>query len=315
MTDSRPPVENWLQLPVLRLLVGIADHGSLSAAARATGMAQSNASRSLKTLERRLGYTLVRRSTRGSTLTSEGQLTAGWARDVLAAAARFSAGTAALAAGEQDELPIGCSMTIAEYLAPTWIGAFRTVMPRAAPTLRIANSRDVVAAVVAGDVLLGFVESPDRLEGLLEETVYADELVVVVDPAHPWAADGRTIEPAELGRTQLVEREAGSGTRAALDHLVGGDRPAPVVELNSIAAVCQSVIAGLGPAVLSRLAAAGELDSGRIVEVPVAGGPLRREFRAIWTAAAEHSRAAREFLAIARGGADGPPAKNTWATS
>ncbi|WP_130451241.1 LysR family transcriptional regulator [Zhihengliuella halotolerans] len=307
MTEPRPPVENWLQLPVLRLLVGIADHGSLSAAARAAGMAQSNATRSLKTLERRLGYTLVHRSTRGSRLTSEGTLTAGWAREVLAAAERLSAGTAALAAGDEDELAVGCSMTIAEYLAPTWLGAFRTAMPRATATLRIANSRDVVAAVSAGEVLLGFVESPDRLEGLREETVYADELVVVVDPAHPWAADGRPIDAAELARTPLVEREAGSGTRAALDHLIGEHRPAPVLELNSIAAVCHSVIAGLGPAVLSRLAAAGELASGRIVEVPVAGGPLRREFRAIWTEAAEHSRAAREFLRVARAGTDSPP--------
>ncbi|MDN6457400.1 MAG: LysR family transcriptional regulator, partial [Yaniella sp.] len=69
MTPNAPRHEFWLSLPMLRLLVGIADHGSLSASARSAGIAQSNATRSLQTLERRLGYSLIHRSTQVSTLT------------------------------------------------------------------------------------------------------------------------------------------------------------------------------------------------------------------------------------------------------
>src|SRR5690625_406153 len=106
MTLSVPRLDAWLNLSMLRLLVGIAEQGSLSASARAAGVAQSNASRSLKTLERRLGYPLINRSTQGSTLTRQGALTAQWARDVLAATDRLSAGAEALANTGTEELAI-----------------------------------------------------------------------------------------------------------------------------------------------------------------------------------------------------------------
>lgn len=122
-TSHAPHIDSWLNLTMLRLLVGVADRGSLSASARAAGIAQSNASRSLRTLERRLGYTLLRRSTRGSTLTQEGVLTVEWAREVLDGVDRLSAGADALAHRGQEELAIGASMTIAEHLLPGWIGA------------------------------------------------------------------------------------------------------------------------------------------------------------------------------------------------
>ncbi|MBB2891047.1 LysR family transcriptional regulator [Flexivirga oryzae] len=62
----------WPDLGVLELLVAVAEHGSLSAAVRAAGMAQPNASRSISRLERHPGVTLLHRSTRGSTLTDSG---------------------------------------------------------------------------------------------------------------------------------------------------------------------------------------------------------------------------------------------------
>ena len=81
-------LDNWLNLSMLRLVVGVADHGGLSASARAANIAQSNASRSIRTMERRLGHALLRRSTWGSTLTQEGVLTVEWARDILDAVDR-----------------------------------------------------------------------------------------------------------------------------------------------------------------------------------------------------------------------------------
>ena len=45
----------WPDLAAIEALVAVADHGSLAAAARATGMAQPNVSRSIARLERRFG--------------------------------------------------------------------------------------------------------------------------------------------------------------------------------------------------------------------------------------------------------------------
>src|SRR5699024_4339969 len=147
MPHHVPPVDNWLSLSMLRLLVGVSQTGSLSGSAKAAGIAQSNASRSLKALERRLGYPLLVRSTRGSTLTQEGQLTVEWAREALDAVDRLALGADALAHTKQTELTIVASMTIAEHLLPGWIGAFRSLQPGLHTKLKVMNSSEVIETV------------------------------------------------------------------------------------------------------------------------------------------------------------------------
>lgn len=76
----------------MQLLVYVAEKGSLGGAARAVGMAQPNASRSITRLERQLGLTLIPRSPAGSTLTTEGKVVVSWAREVLTSAEHLLVG-------------------------------------------------------------------------------------------------------------------------------------------------------------------------------------------------------------------------------
>ena len=67
----------------------------------------------------------------------------------------------------------------------------------------------------------------------------------------------------ELAATSLVVREGGSGTREALEAVVGDSPLAPpAMVLGSNAAVRIAVASGAGPAVLSALAVRAQLDSG-----------------------------------------------------
>lgn len=297
-----------VQPATVRLLVSVADAGSLSAGARAIGMAQSNASRSIAGLERRLGYPLLTRSTSGSTLTPEGALTVEWAREVLDAVDRFAAGAAALAAAPDPELVVGASMTIAEYLIPDWISAFRTAHPATRTTLRIDNSQHVIEAVRSGDVAIGFIETPDVPADVDTAVIGRDRLVVAVANDHPWLDRRAPLTLAELAATPLVEREPGSGTRASLDaatrSATGAERARPIAELNSNSAICHSVIAGLGPAVLSRLAVQAPFRAGRLSIVPVAHHDLGRELRAVWRRGHAPAGAAARLLEIAAAAGD-----------
>ncbi|MFH6691405.1 LysR family transcriptional regulator, partial [Cellulosimicrobium funkei] len=64
-----PTARDRTSLSALELLVATDSHGSISAAARALGVAQPTASAGLRALERRLGLDLLERTTRGSRLT------------------------------------------------------------------------------------------------------------------------------------------------------------------------------------------------------------------------------------------------------
>jgi DNA-binding transcriptional LysR family regulator len=293
---SSPDVES------LRLLVLVGELGSLGRAAAALRIAQPSASKRMATLERVIGLSLVDRTRRGSMLTPSGVVVAGWARRVLDELDALVTGTEALRAQRDAELRVAASMTVAEYLAPAWIGELRRQQPTLYVALQVTNSERVAELVRAGEVDVGFIESPGVPSGLSARRVATDRLVVVVAPTHPWARRRRPLTADELAATPLVVREHGSGTRETVERALvsAGARPAvPVVELGSTAAVRGAVLAGAGPAVISELAVVTELADGRLVRVEVAGPAFDRTLRAVWPAGRRLVGPAAELLAVA----------------
>lgn len=285
----------------------VVEKGSIGAAARALHVSQPAASQRLRALEARLGVVLVERRPTGVVPTPAGEAVAGWAGEVISAAEALDRQVAALRAGRRAHLRIFSSLTVAEYLLPRWLRALRRRDRRGAVTLEVGNSADVVSAVTARRATLGFVENAGPTGALERRVVARDELVVVVAPGHRWAR--RTpcvVGVEELAATPLVVREQGSGTRDALYRALaertghGGSFPI-ALELGSAALVRAAVIAGEGPAVLSRLAVERELAEGLLAEVPLADGSLLRELRAVWRADEPPTGSAAALLAIACG--------------
>ncbi|MBB3726339.1 LysR family transcriptional regulator [Nonomuraea dietziae] len=287
-------------LESLQLLVDVGELGSLGQAARAAGIAQPSASKRIARLERRLGVPLLERTPRGSALTAEGRMVAGWAAHVLAAARELMRGVEAVRQGEAAQLHVAASMTVAEYLVPRWLGELQAREPDIQVGLDVMNSTDVAARVLGEKVELGFVEGPTVPDGLASRVVATDRLVVVVAPAHPWARRRTVLRVAELAATPLVVREPGSGTRETLDLAFAGQHVAcPRLELGSNSAVKGAAQAGSAPAVLSGHAVEAELATGRLVEVPLAGLNLVRSLRAVWRRGRTLTGPAATLLAIA----------------
>ena len=266
------------------LLLSVSRFGSLGLAAADHGISQPAASTRIRRLERQLGVTLIERSPRGSRLTPDGELVAGWAQSAVEAAAALDAGITSLQAQSDAVLRVAASMTVAEYLLPGWLTALRARDPDTAVALRAGNSAEVASGVLNGSADIGFVEGPDLPHGLASRQVGKDRLTVVVPPGHPWAR--RTgITAAELVATPLVAREPGSGTRRYLDDALhaqaGPDRVPPVAELSSTTAIKSAVAAGIGPAVLSALAVAPELAVGLLHAVRVTDLDLTRRLLAV----------------------------------
>lgn len=298
------------ELDALQLLLRVADTGSLGRAAAEHGISQPAASVRVKGMERLVGFALLVRSARGSTLTPEGALLADWARDVISTAEVLAAGIASLRTEGEQRLRVAASFTVAEQLLPRWLVRLTGSRPDVAVSLAAMNSAEVAASLQRRDVELGFVEGPQLPAGLDSEVVARDRLLVVVAPGHPWARRRRPIEAAELATTRMVQREPTSGTRAALETALSeagaltGDRPAPaaepLLELSTTSAVRSAVIAAAGPAVLSNLAVAEDIAAGRMVAVSVRGVDLRRVLRASWRHGHRLSRPAVDLLMIAR---------------
>lgn len=301
-----------VDLPALRMLCAVAERGSLSAAGVSLGVTQQAVSARMRRLESGLGLALIERSPAGSTLTAAGEVVAGWAAEVVAAADRLEEGAAALRADEGTAAgaSVAASLTIAEHLLPRWLATLRAGGDDTRIAVTAVNSAAVLDLVAAGTHPLGFIETPGPAPGLRTTRLAWDELVVVVAPAHPWArqasAAAAPLTAAELAATPLVTREPGSGTRLATEHALaraGHRRPAPpAIELPTAAAIRTAVASGLAPAVLSILAVRDELASGRLVRVPLSDLRIVRELRAVIRRDAEMPEALRRLMRVARRG-------------
>jgi DNA-binding transcriptional LysR family regulator len=294
----------------LQMLAAVARTGSLRLAATELGVSQQALSQRVRALEGRVGFPLLSRGPRGSHLTAAGRLVEQWATRVLDAAAELDAGITALRTDRAGHLKVAASLTVAGHLLPRWLVALRDQQrlvgtPTTNVELEATNSVAVAESVERGTADVGFVEGPRAPLGLRSRTVARDELLVVVDPGHPWARRRSPVTAAELAATALVTREAGSGTRealaAALDAAVPGvPHAAPVLELTGTASVKSAIAAGAGPGALSSLAVADDLTLGRLRAVPVADVDLVRDLRAVWTGGAQPPRGpARDLVSLA----------------
>lgn len=286
----------------LRLLVLIAELGSIGAAAAQLRISQPSASKRLNSLERRLGLHLVERTRRGADLTPAGSTVLDWARDVLTDLDALHTGVHALRARHEQRLRVAASMTIADYLAPRWLTSLRTAFTGLRLELDVANSTAVTDAVRHDRADLGFLESPEVPDGVSVRYLARDRLTVVVPPDHRWARRREPLDPTELAATPLIVREHGSGTRETLEHALataGATPTEPLLELHSTTSVRNSVVAGAGPAVLSTLAVATDLAAGHVVEVPVTGLDLHRPLHAVWRAGHRLTGPAAALLSVA----------------
>lgn len=290
----------------LGLFVRVVDVGSISAVAAQVGRSQQSVSERMRRLERELGLALLERGARGSKPTEAGQIVADWAADLLAATETFRTRLDSLRVDEDAELWVAASQTIAGYLLPKWLGTLKTrgANGTASPHVHAVNSVEVVREVQAGTVSLGFIETLDLPRDLAMRTVGHDELVVVVAPDHPWADLSEGIDAAELAGTPLVVREEGSGTRQALEHILGEfdaglELAPPAAEFSAVTSVRGAVAAGIAPSVMSTITVAEDLAARRLIRVPVRGLELRRPLTAVWREDRALPDAAAELVEIA----------------
>lgn len=275
---------SWVQVQSLELFLAIIETGSIGAGARAVGMAQPNASQRVAGLEARANAALLERTPRGSVPTEAGALFAERARAVLDAARSLDDWVDTRRHCDRPSLMrVGASMTIADTLLPAWLAELKRQVPHVRVDVRVLNSMNVLDDVQEGLLHVGFVETPYVPVRVNAMVVQEDELVLVIPPGHAWAVRHGSVSLRELAQTPLVVREEGSGTRDGLRKVLQDYAPVdPAQVLTSNAAVRVAVTAGVGPAVLSRLAIRAQLDSGELLHVPLDGPRISRPLTAVW---------------------------------
>jgi DNA-binding transcriptional LysR family regulator len=302
------PGSSPITLQRLRLLVALAEAGSVTAAARVLGISQPALSQNLRVIERHFGIPLLMRSGRRVVLTQRARGVVDYARRILRLVGESERAVRDLVELKAGRLAVAGTATAASYLLPPALAEFRSRHPEVEIALSMGDVRALERWVLAGQVDVGVIGEIAAPLDAVVTPFRRDELVVVASPAHALASVAR-LDGEALASQPLIVRERGSSTRETLERGLsrGGYALTVLFELESLEAILQAVAAGLGAAVVSELAVFGAAFGRRLRTRRVAGLDLSRYLAVVTHPDAEPGPAAREFIAsLARGGA--PPA-------
>lgn len=279
--------------------VEVARTRNVSRAARALFITQPALTARLQRLEEDLGARLFVRTPRGMRLTEAGEAFLPHAHRALGALADGRRLVNAVEGGGAGRLTLGAAPALSTYVLPGILRRFAVGHPRIQVSVRTGHSEEILQLLLNEAIDLGLVRALRHPE-IVSTPLYQDRLVLVVRPAHPFAARGRILLE-EVAREQLVTFDRASSYTEVTNALFrdAGVQPAGVMELDNTEAAKKMVQAGFGVALLPQTAVAAELDAGdlRAVEI-VDAAPVRRTLVAIRRRDREPSGAVASFLGV-----------------
>jgi len=289
----------------LRVFSAVARTLSFSAAARELHLTQPAVSIQVKQLAEDAGLPLFEQIGKKVYLTEAGRELARYATGITEMLREAGETLDALRGVRGGVLKIGVVST-AKYFAPTLLAEFTRAHADVRIKLTVANREDVVEALAANDIDLAIMGTPPKGLATTDEVFASHPHAVIAAPDHPLAGR-RRIPLARFAGEHFLIREAGSGTRGAMERIFAerGVSIGASMEMSSNETIKQAVMAGMGVSFLSLHTVGLELAAGRLVILDVVGLPVMRQWHATHLRDKRLSPAAhrfREFL-LERGAA------------
>lgn len=279
----------------LRLVLALADTGSVSAAARAMHVTQPTASMQLKEIARVVGLPLFELVGRKLRLTDAGRELAATARALAQTWDAFEQHVDALKGLARGRLRVSVVST-AQYFMPRLLGSFCNRHPAIDVALEVLNRDGVVQRLRENLDDLYIMSTPPGDLALGDEVFMPNPIVVIAPNADPLAGR-RKVPLRDLAGHRFILREQGSGTRMTADRFFRRMkfRPQLRLELGSNEAVKEAVAGGLGVGVVSRHALHGLQKEHGVSVVDVEGFPLASSWHIVHPAGRKLSPLALAF--------------------
>lgn len=286
----------------LQVFYTVAKVLSFTKAAETLHMTQPAVTFQVKQLEEFFNTRLFDRTHNKITLTDAGKIVYDYAEKILDHYEKMNSEVRELTGEVTGSLLIGASTTIAEYMLPSLLGAFKKQFEDVNIRLQVGNTDAIVAMVENNMIDLGVVEAPVYNKNLEVEVCRLDEMVLIVPHGHPLSnRDKISIE--DMRKYRYISREEGSGSRSVIDNYIREQGLSysdlnVVMELGSPEAVKMAVESDVGLAIVSRTTIAKELKLGTLKALPL-DPPLNRPFSHVRQKHKFRHRAVGELLDFA----------------
>lgn len=284
----------------LEVLVAVARERSFSRAAEVLNRTQPAISQAVRRLEQEVGEKLFDRSTKDGTLTFAGEILLDHARQMLNLRYTAQAALIEMRNLHHGKVAISANEHTVFYLLPV-IEEFR----RLHPLIKIEVQRGVASRIpkqITGrEVELGVISFTPNDDSLRSVSVMTDELVLITSPGHKLAGQ-RSVSIKDLSDEIFVAHNAPSPYRQkVIESFEKRKTNLNIsVELPSLEAIKKLVEKGVGVALVPKLSAAAEIESGRLAALSVKEMKLERKLNIVYRRNSELSHAAKAFLHVAK---------------
>ncbi len=172
-----------MELDQLRYFLQVAERGNFTRAAEDVKISQPALSRSIQKLEEELGQPVFERQTRSVTLTDAGVLLQSRARQVLSILEDTKAEIND--DGESGCVRVGAIPTIAPFFLPKVLREFSKAHPKANLIVQENTTDRLLKSCIQGEIDLAILALPIPAKYLEIETLFDEELFLVLPPEHP----------------------------------------------------------------------------------------------------------------------------------
>ncbi|MDQ0976904.1 LysR family transcriptional regulator [Pseudomonas synxantha] len=279
-----------------RLLVAVADHGSITAAAERVGMTQSAASQAMASMEATLGAQLFIREPRKTLPTALGLSVIEQARVMLGALQAIRSRVDEARPLLRGNLRIACfPQVLAKFLSPR-LQRFAQLYPGIEVTTLEVTDNEVTALLDADLIDLGVVLNPGP--GCQATPLGRDNWLAVVPARHALAqrAAGATVSLAELLEQPFVLATGGCTANARSLGVDAGLALRDVrVQVREWSSAFSLVREGVGVTLVPESTLPAQRQGLRVMPLSV---PIHREFALVSAPARTPSAAASALLAM-----------------
>jgi DNA-binding transcriptional LysR family regulator len=284
-----------LTLRQFRVFDAVARHLSFSRAAEELHLSQPAVSMQVKGIETILGVPLTEQLGKKIFLTEAGREVLHASQAITARLDDLQANLAQLRDLDSGSLKLAATSTV-NAVATDILARFRGTHSGVSIHLDVSNRAVVLGLLAANRIDLAIMgQVPEKL-GLEAIRFMDNPLVVIAPPDHPLTRK-KSISVQSLASESFLVREAGSGTRGAMERFFAakGLDIHTSMEMSSNEAIKQAVQAGLGLGILSLQTLEMELALKRLAVLAVEGFPIMRHWYIVHRADKRLSPAAQAF--------------------
>lgn len=268
-----------MNINLLKIFYYAVKYGSISAAANALFVTQPAVTKGLQRLQDFYEIKLINLFGRKLALTDAGEVLYGIAEKIFDMEEQAEEVIRDFQGRKKGLIRILSSESFGAYYLPFIIIPFGIENPQIHLCANNLPTELVVEGTAALNCDLGFISYPVEHKKLVVREVLEDRIVVIVPPGHPLSDKG-VIDPLDLDGQSIIMHEKGSAPQRIIDDLISRYHLTVVtpLELSSNEGIKRAVSGGLGISVVSRNAAGEEIESGKLVALPISDPTVCRKF-------------------------------------